>query len=104
MYESVVKLHWLTSVPLQVSEDELQKEISEAKDSKDPWAKSKVWSLQYHVSWGIRGDNVPEYAKYLGYLDTKNLYPDMKWTTLETFVAELLEGKGIAPYQHKTRG
>lgn len=31
---------------------------------------------QYYKSYGIRGDNSPEAAKYLGYLDFKDLYPD----------------------------
>ena len=77
--------------------------VAQAKQSTDRWAKTQIWSQQYRISWGIRGDNVPEYAKYLGYLDVKELYPDMKWTPFETFVTELLDGKGVRPYQNKTR-
>ncbi|KAM0324906.1 hypothetical protein ACHAQA_007872 [Verticillium albo-atrum] len=33
---------------------------------------------QYHHSLGVRGDNAPERARYLGYLDARELYPDMR--------------------------
>lgn len=58
----------------------------------------RVWSLQYPRSWGIRGDNTPEHAKYLGYLDAKELYPDMKFTTFEGYVKEILDGKARKPW------
>jgi hypothetical protein len=48
------------------------------------------WIAQYVHSWGIRGDNTPEYAKYLGYVTRKELYPDFKY---EEFVKEVLDGK-----------
>lgn len=31
---------------------------------------------QYRISWCIKGDNTPEYADYLGYLDFWKLFPD----------------------------
>ena len=66
--------------------------------STDPMALVTVWSLQYPRSWGIRGDNTPEHARYLGYLIGKDLYPDMDFTTYEGYVNEMLEGKGKKPW------
>lgn len=48
---------------------------------------------QYFYSWGIRGDNTPEYAKYLGYLDCKELYSDVPYKPFEEYVQEALNGK-----------
>lgn len=57
-----------------------------------------LWTAEYLNSWGVRGDNTPEHARYLGYLDGKELYPDMKLISFETYVTELLEGKGKKVY------
>jgi hypothetical protein len=35
----------------------------------------------------------PEHAKYLGYMDAKELYPYFKPVPFETFVEEMLQGK-----------
>lgn len=56
--------------------------------------------LQYWYSCGIRGDNCPENAKFLGYLLTKDLYPDIKGVTLEAYAQEVLDGKGKRVYEH----
>lgn len=66
--------------------------------STDYMATVRVWSLQYARSWGIRGDNTPEHARYLGYLISKDLYPDMEFTTFESYVHEMLEGKARKPW------
>jgi hypothetical protein len=47
----------------------------------------------YGYSVNVRGDNAPEYAKYLGYLDAKDLYPDLEYTKFDDFLAQLVEGK-----------
>jgi hypothetical protein len=57
-----------------------------------------LYVAEYRLSWGIRGDNTPEYARYLGYLDGKELYPDFEFTPFESYVGELLEGKAERPY------
>ncbi|KAI7774296.1 uncharacterized protein LA080_008983 [Diaporthe eres] len=41
---------------------------------------------QLFYSITIRGDNTPDNAKYLGYLDGKELYPDFEYTTVEDWV------------------
>ncbi|CAI0655028.1 unnamed protein product [Colletotrichum noveboracense] len=55
---------------------------------------------QYWYSCGIRGDNTPENARYLGYLIASELYPDLKGISLATYVQEVLDGKGKRAYEH----
>lgn len=57
-----------------------------------------LWRLEYQCSWGIRGDNTPESAKYLGYLLGKELYPNVEFTPFETYLKDLLEGKASKVY------
>lgn len=46
---------------------------------------------QYRISWCIRGDNTPEYADYLGYLDFWKLFPDFKrGRSLEAFYRHVI--------------
>ncbi|KAH8736072.1 hypothetical protein BGZ61DRAFT_489864 [Ilyonectria robusta] len=59
----------------------------------------KLAQFQYWHTWGIRGDNTPEYARYLGYLNAKELYPDLEGKTLEAYCQELLNGDGKGVYQ-----
>lgn len=47
---------------------------------------------EYRYSRGIRGDNTPEHAEYLGYLDAKVLYPDLECTSVSGFVRQLVDG------------
>lgn len=54
---------------------------------------------QLFFSWGIRGDNTPENAAYLGYLSGKDLYPEFELTTLKDYMMEALGGKGKGVYQ-----
>ena len=58
-------------------------------------------SNEYPYSWGVRGDNQPEKAQYLGYLLAKDLYPDLKYTPFETYVKSVLEGSAKAVYATK---
>ncbi|KAB8255018.1 isoflavone reductase family protein [Aspergillus pseudonomiae] len=49
---------------------------------------------QYRISWCVRGDNTPEYAEYLGYLDFWKLFPDFqKGTSLESFFRGIVSGE-----------
>lgn len=52
-----------------------------------------VIGLEYSYSKFMRGDNSPEYAKYLGYLDASDLYPNFVPRSFEMFAKELLDGK-----------
>ncbi|KAJ8071882.1 hypothetical protein OCU04_002190 [Sclerotinia nivalis] len=69
-----------------------------AKDASNIQIRFGVMSAQYSYSKYVRGDNTPEYAKYLGYLDARELYPDLKPTTFKEFVVDLLDGKVPRPY------
>ncbi|EGY18628.1 isoflavone reductase family protein [Verticillium dahliae VdLs.17] len=54
--------------------------------------------FEYWNTWGVRGDNTPEKAAYLGYLDARKLYPDMKLRTIEEYIKEVLAGKAKEYY------
>ncbi|KAF9635124.1 hypothetical protein BFW01_g6019 [Lasiodiplodia theobromae] len=82
---------------------EIMAEIPDVKEalangSADMLAILKHHVLQYYYSIGVRRDNNPEYAEYLGYLDGKKLYPDLKGVSLEEFFQSILDGKAKRPY------
>lgn len=56
------------------------------------------FSIDYNFSKYIRGDNTPKNAEYLGYLDAKALYPDLKLITFAEYIDELVSGKAKRPY------
>ncbi|KAF3803132.1 Glutamate-pyruvate aminotransferase AlaA [Colletotrichum gloeosporioides] len=48
---------------------------------------------QYRLSWCVRGDNTPEYADYLGYLDFWKVFPRFEGgRTLEQFFQDIVNG------------
>ncbi|KAK6816110.1 hypothetical protein RU639_009054 [Aspergillus parasiticus] len=55
--------------------------------------------FQYFLSKAIRGDNRPEYAKYLGYLDARELYPDFEPRSFRNYLKEVLDGKAEKVYK-----
>ncbi|KEF53093.1 uncharacterized protein A1O9_11001 [Exophiala aquamarina CBS 119918] len=61
-------------------------------------ARAEKLGAQYSLSWGIRGENTPEFARYLGYLDGKKLYPDVDFTSYESYVQEVVSGKAQGVY------
>jgi hypothetical protein len=69
-----------------------------AKDPKDPLKRRMTYMSEYLLSKYIRGDNSLENAKYLGYLDAKELYPDFKPISFSEYVVELVDGKAQKPY------
>lgn len=60
--------------------------------------RNMVYLAEYVFSKYVRKDNTPDYALYLGYLDARRLYPDMKLRTFREFVVDLLDGKVVRPY------
>lgn len=72
--------------------------IAEAKKIGESAFFQRVGNEYYH-SWGVRGDNTPEHAVYLGYLDGKELYPDLKAKSLEAFLREVLDENYEKPYR-----
>lgn len=56
---------------------------------------------QYYYSLAIRGDNTPENARSLGYLDAQDLYPDMQPRRWKDYVKDLVAGKLTSPYSER---
>ncbi|KAF5682454.1 isoflavone reductase [Fusarium circinatum] len=54
---------------------------------------------EYWKSWGVRGDNTPENAVYLGYVLAKDLYPSLQGRSLEEFIKDAAEGRVKKAYQ-----
>ncbi|KAF7367929.1 Glycoside hydrolase [Mycena sanguinolenta] len=80
-----------------ISADEIVSErfeaAAKAKAEPDNWfAQARQLLADYNYSKYVRGDNTPTYAKYLGYLDTRELYPDFMPISFKEFAKELLEG------------
>ncbi|KAK7699478.1 hypothetical protein SLS64_011616 [Diaporthe eres] len=74
-----------------ISEEESEAVIEKAKvalaaSPSSPEAIRGLVVNQLFYSITIRGDNAPDNAKYLGYLDGKELYPDFEYTTVEDWV------------------
>lgn len=83
---------------MQVSNEEVVARTHElrAANEREPdnqMHKMMRWAGEYDYSKYVRGDNTPEYAKYLGYLDARELYPDFKPITYREFLTDLVGGK-----------
>ncbi|KAK2759889.1 hypothetical protein FQN54_002623 [Arachnomyces sp. PD_36] len=91
-----------------IKAEELEADIDESRKSiiqtdADFGSVMTAHFLQYYYSWGIRGDNTPENAEYLGYNSSKDLYPDFKPAKFSDFVKDLLNGKVNRVYAYKDR-
>lgn len=80
----------------------MQKDWDDAQTVDDPSKFYLPIQMDYRMSKYVRRDNTYEMAMYLGYLDAKKLYPELRQNTFEQFVGELLEGKGRRPYPNMT--
>lgn len=92
----------LTPYYPKLSAEHLSRQIQEglaklAQNPVDPQSMMVVGMGQYRQLLGIRGDNTPEKAKYLNYLDAKDLYPDIRVTPLHQYIEDVLAGKAAAP-------
>jgi hypothetical protein len=67
-------------------------------DREDRLKRFHFMMAQYVVSKYVNEDNSPENAKYLGYIDAHDLFPDFKYTTSTEFMDDLLAGKVRKPY------
>ena len=63
----------------------------------------KTVARQYVRSWGFRGDNTPEKAKELGYVTSKELWPEMEFVSYEEFLGDVVEGKASPVYDQERR-
>ncbi|KAK4935256.1 hypothetical protein LTR66_015480 [Elasticomyces elasticus] len=89
-----------------ISEAEVKERLEKARhaldqNQTDGSALAMLTVSQLFFSWGIRGDNTPENAAYLGYMSGKDLYPDLTYTTLKDYMIEALGGKGKGVYQRR---
>ncbi|KAF5675137.1 isoflavone reductase [Fusarium circinatum] len=74
--------------------DEIDDGIARTKD--DPYKMMDYYQFTYQKSYDIMGENTPDYARYLGYQISKDLYPDMEGISFEDFFEETLE-HGLKP-------
>lgn len=72
---------------------------SAGKNPTDPAMLHPLFSAEYKLSWGVRGDNNPDYAKYLGYLTSKELYPDFKPIDIRDYVKSVIRGTAKGAYR-----
>jgi hypothetical protein len=77
------------------------KEIKAAATGGDPMADMQDTRWEYIVSKYIRSNNTRENAKYLGYIDGRELYPDFYQTTFSEYLDELLDGERHKPYGNR---
>ena len=68
----------------------------------DPVKLVPRYIAEYQLSWGIRGDNTPEYAKFLGYITSKELYPDFEFTDLKEYLVSVVNGQAKGVYTDRT--
>ncbi|KAJ6505299.1 hypothetical protein C8R45DRAFT_1209088 [Mycena sanguinolenta] len=86
-----------------ISADEIIAQRAEAavKAKAEPanWlAQTPLYVEDYNYNKYVRGDNTPAYAQYLGYLDTRELYPEFTPISFKGFAKELLKGGIERPY------
>ncbi|KAL4805968.1 hypothetical protein BDV18DRAFT_140237 [Aspergillus unguis] len=90
-----------------VSEELVQNRVLAARQSSETYPFDPIkfiprYLAEYQLSWGIRGDNSPEYAKYLGYLLAKDLYPDFKPVDFKTYLTDVYNGVAKGIYTDRT--
>ncbi|KAK1458205.1 isoflavone reductase family protein [Colletotrichum melonis] len=75
-----------------MTKEELEGIISQGRTGQDIMTiNPEIGMGEYRNLLGIRGENTPEYARYLGYLDARELYPDVKFTSFENYVRGILQ-------------
>lgn len=68
---------------------------------KDPTDSATLHSqllAEHRLSWGVRGDNNPDYARYLGYISSKELYPDFEPVDFRGYLKSVVEGEAKNVY------
>jgi len=93
----------------KVPKEELESSISSLKEKLTegdvtPLTRIKLHQTEYNYSKFVRGDNTHQYAKYLGYLNAGELYPDFKPVAWRDFLKDLLDGKISRPYPEGLAG
>ncbi|KAM0266633.1 hypothetical protein ACHAPA_006683 [Fusarium lateritium] len=75
----------------EMSKEQLEEQLVQFKNTSEISQSRAI--LEYWMSWGVRGDNTPESAVYLGYLLASDLYPSLRGGSLESFIQGVLDGK-----------
>ncbi|KAM0269823.1 hypothetical protein ACHAQH_009648 [Verticillium albo-atrum] len=94
LYDTVDKLSGEKIDRKYRTADEIDGGIAKTKD--DPYKMMDYYQFTYQKSYDVMGENTPEYARYLGYLINKDLYPEQKGISFEDFFTEMLE-TGLKP-------
>jgi hypothetical protein len=81
----------LSASDLKARIAELQSSV--ARDPTDVKITLDLAMSEYRHSCYVRGDNTPNHAEYLGYLDANTLYPDLNCKSLVDYIHELANGK-----------
>ncbi|KAJ4300955.1 hypothetical protein N0V90_003044 [Kalmusia sp. IMI 367209] len=68
-------------------------------DPTNPMAWISRTGAEYNISKFIREDGTLANAKYLGYLDARELYPELNPISFEAFLDELVGGGAKRPYE-----
>ncbi|CCF44437.1 isoflavone reductase [Colletotrichum higginsianum] len=97
VYDLIEKLSGEKIEREYLSSEQIEAEIAN-KDNID-----RLSVLQFQKSWDLRGDNTPEYARYLGYQVAKDLYPDFKGISFEDYCKEALEGRLKPLYERRRK-
>ena len=87
----------------QVTDETIRDRVAQCRllAEEDPTDSATLHSqllAEHRLSWGVRGDNNPDYARYLGYISSKELYPDFEPTDFRSFLESVVEGKARNVY------
>ncbi|EHA51696.1 isoflavone reductase [Pyricularia oryzae 70-15] len=85
-----VPWHSISVAGLEARLAELRSSLSA--DPTSPKTTLDLAMTQYLYSRMVRGDNAPDRAQYLGYLDAKALYPDFEFKSLRHYIKEVVAG------------
>ncbi|KAM0343777.1 hypothetical protein ACHAPU_008205 [Fusarium lateritium] len=96
IHELVEKITGEKPESTEMSGEQIAEQLLKLKDASEPGNMLPI--LEYWMSWGVRGDNTPEKAVYLGYLLASDLYPSLRGGSLESFIQNVFDGKGGKVY------
>ncbi|KAL5335827.1 hypothetical protein BJX70DRAFT_390435 [Aspergillus crustosus] len=90
-----------------ISEELVQNRVLAARQSSETYPFDPIkfiprYLAEYQLSWGIRGDNSPDYAKYLGYLSAKDLYPEFSPIEFKEYLVSVFGGTAKGIYTDRT--
>ena len=89
---------------LETIEKRINEGFTKLKDNPTDYvAGVQLVGSQYQRSWGVKGENTSEYAKYLGYVTSKELYPDLTFTKFEDYIKDVVDGKAKGVYEEMKR-